>query len=312
MLDDFAPEVIHQHGQFFDLAFLSSWYARRHNVPHLTSVHARLEHDNPVIGSIFAAIDRTCIRLPIDLARSNVVIMDKRMLEYVRRRYKTPTSRLVFIPVGIDTTRFTNLSEHNTPNNIRKAYGLDERPILLSVGHITPFRNRVALVRAVAALQHRGLNFQCVIVGGEHDTRYRQEANRLGIADDLIVTGAVTKGEITQFLAEATMEMHDLQREGLGTASLEAMASGLPVISDIDPDNFPGLRLLGDEHLVLVRHGDEAQLADEAARLLTDPIRRQKIGSAGRAFVLENFSIERVAQQHLEAYESLLATTHRE
>jgi len=307
ILDDFGPDVIHQHGQFFDLAFLSAWYARKRCVPHLTSVHARLEHDNAIVGGVFAAVDRSVIRGAINWARSHVVVMDKRMEEYISRRYRTDQSRLVYIPVGIDVGRFDPSAAPDLPD-VRSIHRLDDRPVLLSLGHITPFRNRVAVVRTVAALKERGIDFQCVIVGGEHDSKFREEAERLGVLDDLILTGAVPKEQITAFLAIARIEMHDLQQEGFGTASLEALAAGVPVITDIDPDNFPTIPIESGHQMVLVPPGNGQRLIDEVAALMSDPDRRRELGASGREWVRRHFAIEQVARQHLKAYESVLQT----
>jgi len=42
LLSDFRPDVIHQHGQFFDLTWMSTFWARRHATPVVLSVHTRL------------------------------------------------------------------------------------------------------------------------------------------------------------------------------------------------------------------------------------------------------------------------------
>jgi glycosyltransferase involved in cell wall biosynthesis len=303
LLDDFAPDVVHQHGQFFDLAYLSCFYAWRRRVPHMTSVHARLEHPNPLYGAVFRVADGTIVRGSLSLARSNVVVMDKAMDVYIRGRYHVPERRLHGIPVGVDVDRFTAPGGVDT---IRARYGLDERPIILSVGHVTPYRNRVALVRSVPYLLQRTDDFQLVIVGGQHDTEFLDEARRLGVEDRLHLTGPVPKDDVAALLAVATVEVHDLQRQGLGTASLEAIAAGVPVVSDVEVDNFPNLKLVDGEHLLIVPPDNPAVLADTLADLLAEPSARERLGQSGRAFVRENFGIERIAEQHLEAYEAMV------
>src|SRR4051812_17120315 len=42
LLDDFRPDVIHQHGQFFDLTWQSGSWARGRGVPTLLTLHTRL------------------------------------------------------------------------------------------------------------------------------------------------------------------------------------------------------------------------------------------------------------------------------
>jgi glycosyltransferase involved in cell wall biosynthesis len=304
LLGAFRPDVIHQHGQFFDLAYLSCLYAWRRRVPHMTSVHARLEHPNPIYGGLFRVADATIVRGSLALARSNVVVMDKAMERYIRSRYRVPVNRLHGIPVGVDIDRFT------APvgvESVRERYGLDERPVILSVGHVTPYRNRVALVRAIPHLTGITDDFQVVIVGGIHDKEFLREAGRLGVRELLTLTGPVPKHDVAALLAVSTVEVHDLQRQGLGTASLEAIAAAVPVVSDVDADNFPDTRLLDGEHLLMVPPDDPASLAQTLARLLTDADLRAQLGATGSAFVREHFGIDRIAARHLTAYEVMTA-----
>jgi hypothetical protein len=51
----------------------------------------------------------------------------------------------------------------------------------------------------------------------------------------------VAKAEVPNYLVAATVEAHDLQGYGMGTATLESMAAGVPVIVAVRPDNFPGI-----------------------------------------------------------------------
>lgn len=304
LLDAFRPAVIHQHGQFFDLAYLSCLYAWRRRVPHMTSVHARLEHPNPLYGGLFRLADGTIVRGSLALARSDVVVMDKAMERYIRGRYRVPVERLHGIPVGVDIDRFT------APvgvESIRERYGLDERAVILSVGHVTPYRNRVALVRAVPHLAGLTQDFQVVIVGGIHDKEFLREADRLGVREHLTLTGPVPKQDVAALLAVATVEVHDLQRQGLGTASLEAIAAAVPVVSDVEADNFPDTKLLDGEHLLMVPPDDPTALAQTLGRLLTDADRRAQLGATGSAFVREHFGIDRIAARHLGAYEVMTA-----
>jgi len=302
LLDSFRPEVIHQHGQFFDLAYLSCLYAWRRRVPHMTSVHARLEHPNPLYGGVFRVADGTIVRGSLALARSNVVVMDKAMDRYIRSRYRIPDKRLHGIPVGVDIDRFT------APvgvESIRDRYGLDERPLILSVGHVTPYRNRVALVRAIPHLARITDDFQIAIVGGVHDEEFLGEAERLGVRGRLILTGPVPKQDVAALLAVSTVEVHDLQRQGLGTASLEAIAAAVPVVSDVEADNFPDIELVDGQHLLMVPPDDAVALAGTLARLLADAGLRSRLGATGSAFVRDQFGIERIATRHLAAYEAM-------
>ena len=57
LLGAFRPDVVHQHGQFFDLTWLTGWWAHRHGVPVLLSVHTRLENPVAAYRGVFRSLD---------------------------------------------------------------------------------------------------------------------------------------------------------------------------------------------------------------------------------------------------------------
>ena len=116
----------------------------------------------------------------------------------------------------------------------------------------------------------------------------------------MLAVGAVARADVPDYLAAADVEAHDLQGYGLGTASLESMAAGVPVVAAVRPDNFPGVRLVSGRDLVLVPVGDARALAAAVADLLDDPGRRARIGASGQRLVRERFSLDTVLGQHLE------------
>jgi glycosyltransferase involved in cell wall biosynthesis len=87
--------------------------------------------------------------------------------------------------------------------------------------------------------------------------------------------------------------------EGCPNVILEAMATGLPVVST-SVGGVP--ELVTDETGILVPPGDDAALADAIRQLLDDPARRQAMGQAGRRRAVEHFSLETM----IRARETLL------
>lgn len=301
-LDDFGPRIIHQHGQFFDLTFMSSTYAHRRRIPTVLSVHTRLEHTSPVHDRLLRLGDRTLVRWFVDRSRPDVVVMDRPMHDYIVDRYRIPEARLAPIPVGVEPTRFDRDGAA-----LRARLGLGDRPVVLSLGHVIPVRNRLALVEAMPALVARCPDVAVVVVGNVYDERFQERARDLGVADHLICTGGVPKDEVPDFLAIATVEAKDLQGYGLGTGSLEMMAAGVPVVASVRPDNFPGITLRSWEDLVLTPLDDPAALADDIARLIEDPDLAAHVAAGQRRLVDEHFTLEAVTRKHLALYERILA-----
>jgi glycosyltransferase involved in cell wall biosynthesis len=301
-LDEFQPDLIHQHGQFFDLTFISAAYARRRSIPTVLSVHTRLEHTTRVHNAILALADVTLVRATIALSRPHVVVMDRHMYRYVTRRYGIPEWRLAPIPVGVDPAR-----RGTGGAAVRRSLGLGDRPIVLSLGHVIPVRDRLALIEAMPALVERQPDVAVVVVGIVYDDRFIRRAEQLGVVDHLVVTGGITKDEVPDYLDAANVETHDLQGFGLGTASLETMAAGVPVVASVPEDNFLGFRLQSGRDLVLVPRDDPIALAESISNLLDDPELALRVANGQRDLIEARFTLDAVTDRHVELYEEMLA-----
>jgi 1,2-diacylglycerol 3-alpha-glucosyltransferase len=301
-LDAFGPDLIHQHGQFFDLTWITAVWARRRNVPAALTVHTALTHTTPAFAATLWLGDELLVRPFIGIGRPTLGVVDQFMLAYVRRRYHLPASRVQVLPLAVDVDRFGAADGQA----VRDRLGIGDRPMVLSIGHVIPLRDRLALVEALPRLTISHPDVAVVVVGTVHDDRFLQRAAQLGVIDHLILTGAIPYDQVPGYVAAADIESHDLQGYGLGTASLEVMASGVPVIAVVRPDNFPGLELVNWENIVIVPPDDPEALADAMARLLRDRDLAQHVGVGQREFIMENFSLPSVIEHHEKFYGSLL------
>ncbi len=301
LLDGFRPDVIHQHGQFFDLTWATAAYARRHHIPVLLSVHTRLENPKARYHSVFRWIDAFIVAPILRRYRPRVVVMDVQMDKYIRSRYRRGFSELEYIPVGVDLPR---VSEGDA-SSVRKTHGFGDAPLIVSLGHVIPLRDRVALVEAMPKVLSEYPDARLVVVGRVYYDLFLRRARELGVESAVTLVGAVAKAEVPGYLAAATVEVHDLQGYGMGTATLESMAAGVPVIVAVSPDNFPGIDLESGKNCVLVPVGDVEAIADALIRLLGDAAARSQIGQNGRQLVHEHFDLDVVLERHLRVLEAM-------
>jgi glycosyltransferase involved in cell wall biosynthesis len=87
-------------------------------------------------------------------------------------------------------------------------------------------------------------------------------------------------------------------------ALLEAMAAGKPIVATA-VSGTTQVMVHGETGLV-VPPGDSQALADGIVQLLSDPARAQEMGVSARQHVIEHFSAQRQAQDHLTLYRQLL------
>ncbi len=303
LLGDFRPDVVHQHGQFFDLTWATGLWARQHGVPTLLSVHTRLENPKAHYHGVFRSLDRLLVAPILRRYRPRVVVMDVQMDEYIKARYAGAYSGLEYIPVGVDPGRMVG----GDGEAVRTRLGVGSAPLVVSLGHVIPLRDRVTLVEAMPKVLAEFPDARLVVVGHVYYDVFQQRARELGVEAVVLSVGAVPKDEVPDYLAAAAVEAHDLQGYGMGTATLESMAAGVPVVVAVRPDNFPGIELTSGVQCLLVPLDSPESVADAVIRMLRDPDAAGRVGAAGRDLVREHFAMDVVLRQHLEVLSDLVA-----
>ncbi|MEZ3160035.1 glycosyltransferase family 4 protein [Microbacterium sp. BWT-B31] len=305
VLDEFAPDVIHQHGQFFDLTWLSGWWARKRRVPTLLSIHTRLETPLSRFNDfVYAMADLMVVVPTMRIHRPKLVVMDILMDRYIDRRYRRAITGKVAIPVGVAP----DVMRGGDPADVIAEHGLEGRRVVVSIGHVIPQRSRIALVRALPLVLERFPDLAVIVIGGVYHDEFLHIAKDLGVEHALITTGAIPQARIPDYLAAADVEVHELEGLGFGTASLEALAVGVPVIAAIEEDNFLDFRIADGRELFITPpisstdpRADPSALAGVLMRVLEDPAAaREQVSANAQRLIEEHFTIERVAQRHLE------------
>jgi len=137
-------------------------------------------------------------------------------------------NKVVVISSGI------NLKEYNPygdTNKIKAKYNLTDKPILLFVGRLDPEKHIDEIVQAVA-IAVKMIDFNFVIVGkGVKKLALEQLAEKLNIKEKVIFTGFVPDEELPYFYKLSHCFAIASTAELLSLATLQAMASGLPIIA---------------------------------------------------------------------------------
>lgn len=302
VLDEFKPDVLHQHGQFFDLTWATGLWARSRKVPALLSVHTRLQSPRALYQGVFTMLDATMVAPVLRRYKPTFVVMDIQMDEYIKRKYRGAVGGTVPIPVGVEP----DWVRDGDGDEIRERHHLGEDPVILSTGHVIPLRDRLALVEALPLVLREVPEAKLVVVGGVYFDAFLKRARELGVEKAVVTTGAVPKAEIPNYLAAAQVECHELQGYGFGTASLESMAAGVPVVAAVREDNFLDIKLKDRGNVHLVPLGDSRALADRLIETIKDPAESHDIAAAGRALVDEYFTMDAVLHRHLEVLDNLV------
>ncbi|WIX83839.1 glycosyltransferase family 4 protein [Amycolatopsis carbonis] len=302
LLDEFKPDAVHLHGQFFDLSWLAGFYARRHKLPVLLTIHTLLISDNKLYSRVFRMLDAVLVKPVLKYIRPRYVILDKLGVDYCVERYGTSDANSEYFPIAVDTGNFAK----PVTKDVRAELELGDGPVIVSLGHVIPLRNRLPLIEALPAILERHPGVRVVIVGRVYHDAFLKRAEELGVAEALVVTGAVPKEDVPAYFAAADIVTHDLNG-GCGTASLEAMLSGTATIASVTEDNYPGIELRNGENILLVRPDDAQAVQETVLSLLDDPELRSRLAQRESAMVQANFGLDVVAEEHLRVFSKLVA-----
>lgn len=306
LLDEFRPDAVHQHGQFFDLTWQTGLWAKRRGVPSLLTLHTRLQSPMKPVHGVFRVLDGLVVRPIMAYNRpTKVVAIDTVFYEYIKQRYKLPDSRIEKLAVGVELNRFHDLDPVAERAKAKERFDLGDGPLIASLGHVIPVRDRVNLVEALPAVLAKHPDTKVLVIGGVYYSRFLERAKELGVDHAIVAAGALPKADIPGLLAAADMEVHDLQGFGIGIASLEAMAAGIPTVMAERPDYFANATLTDGEHSLLVRPGDHAALAASINRLIDDRSLAAKIGAAGRDWVFANFDMPKICEENLNVLKEI-------
>jgi len=308
---DLTYNLVHSHYWLSGLAGLS--LQQEWNVPLLHMFHTLGEMKTRLAGTledpqrsqaeraILAGADRIVAATPAE----------RMQLQWL---YQADLRKVTVIPPGVDLELF-----HPHPAaEARALAGLPpDAKMILFVGRIERLKGLETLLRAAALLQKRGFlapSCPCVmVVGGDPDNPQDEMRHLQKLRDSLAVANVVTflgkrpQTELPMLYSAAQAVVMPSQYESFGMVALEAMACGTPVVAS----GVGGL-------LYLVRDGktgyhipdsDPPALAEKLERLLSDERLRSELGRRA-ANVARSYSWERITDQMLTLYESVLAGCH--
>lgn len=216
---------------------------------------------------------------------------------YTRGRFASafgPRARLEYLPSGVDTARFR--PDPAARAQLRDRYRLGERPTVVCVSRLVPRKGQDMLLKALPQIRRRVTGAALVIVGsGPHEEALHQLADESGVRADVVFTGAVPTAELPAHYAMADVfampcrtRGAGLDVEGLGIVFLEASASGVPVVAG-NSGGAPETVIDGETGRV-VDGRDVDELAEVISDLLEDPATAQRMGEAGRQWVIRDWN----------------------
>ncbi len=185
--------------------------------------------------------------------------------------------------------------------NLRRAAGAAAGELLVgTAGALVGHKDHATLLRAAALVLRSRPGTRFVIAGeGPERASLERLAAELGLEGRLALPGHVP--DAARHLAELDLFVMSSSGEGLGSASLEAMAAGVAVVLT----TAGGLVDVAGEGIPAVPPADPGALAAAMLELLADRDARDRVARVGLERV-RGFSARAMADRTLEAYAAAL------
>ncbi len=178
------------------------------------------------------------------------------------------------------------------------------RPYLLFVGNPKPHKNLDTVVQAYARARRLApFDAPLVCVGSRQGSEFkiRQRAEHLGLGDQVRLLGHVAQEALPAIYQGATLFLYPTLYEGFGLPVIEAMASGVAVITS----NTSALKEIAQSYAHLVDPLDIPAMAKAIAQCMADPEHLAALARLGLRRA-DDFHWERTARQTLGIYRSVL------
>jgi glycosyltransferase involved in cell wall biosynthesis len=207
--------------------------------------------------------------------------------------------RIVTVYEGIDLHRV----QAEPAANIHAEFWLPKQaPVVGAVAALTQEKGHKYLIEAAALVVREVPDARFVILGeGELRPALERQVKELHLDKHVVLPGF--RADILSFIKSFDLFVMSSLFEGLGTSLLDAMALSKATVAS-DTGGIPEV-VSHEETGLLVPPRDASELASAIAKLLRDPERRERMGSAGLERVKRLFSADQMVERTLGVYRNL-------
>ncbi len=224
----------------------------------------------------------------------------------LRKYYNIPENRIRVIHNGVDTRKFQPATDKR---KIKQELGLNPDDLaILSVGRLYARKGLFTLIESMPQVVKRFKNAKFVISGKGQSDEMRKliaHAERLGVKENIIFTGYYPDKKLPKLYQAADVFAFSTFYEHHPFAVLEALATGLPVVTTW-VGGIPETIKSGKNGF-LVEPFNKQQLSDRIIYLLEHPAEAAEMGSLARKTIVDEYDWSIVVKQVLKVYDEALA-----
>lgn len=289
-INEIKPNIIHAQNITNSIpAYIAS---KRYHIPYIICLHGALELMGPFLP---ACLKRFWPKLPHIKAASQIIALTNEM---AGRLEKELGRESVVIPNGVDTTHFyPSLTPEVSPHN----------PVIICLSRID---DKKGLEYAIKSMDDVLKHYPDAILNIVGDGNFRNELEKIvwkhKLTKNVRFMGVVPNTDVPDLLRSADIFLLPSLSEGFALTALEAMASGLPIIST--PVGIIPEMVSKWNNGIIIPFKSSTAISNAIISLLDHPNIRLEYGKQSVKATREKYSWTTVAKKYEEIYQKIVSS----
>ncbi|MBN2406630.1 MAG: glycosyltransferase family 4 protein [Elusimicrobia bacterium] len=234
---------------------------------------------------------------------SSIIALSRREVDFLSGNYGVSREKITSIPHGVDMGEFDPDKRPEAKEKVRRRLGVpDESVLAIFSAHEFRRKGLGQIIEAFSILGDK--NLYLMAVGKDDPVPYGRLIRDYGLEGRIIFTGGVS--DISDYYAASDIFILPTKYEPFGLVILEAMASGLPVVTS---EKAGAAELIedGKTGLLLKNEQDPYEIAEKLKILKRDRSLRHSMG-AGARDTAGIYSWDSIARRTFDIYRKVLET----
>jgi len=282
LLDRIKPDLL----RAYDISLrgaLACYFARKLSIPSVISIHNNFDEQRRFDKRPILQLRRLFERY--SLSNCDMLICVSEFLKRYVQRYRKDEIQVIYNRVDLDNF---------APKKPKEIKNRSVR--LLNVARMVSQKNQECLIRAL-----KGLDAELTLIGnGPKQAELKRIAENIGVIDKLKFVFAVPHNRIQDYYRAADIFVHSSHYEGFCIPIIEAMATGLPVVTS-------DLEVISEltNGCALLCPNNPGDFAAAIKQLIADPQLANKLGekARNRATIFSSVNLE---NKEKKCYQELL------
>lgn len=291
---DFQPDVIHSHLYLSELLSRSKifdgikYFSHGHdNMAQLSALSLKTFFNKTLLANYW---ERHWLLKQYKQCKNQFVAISNDVKSYFSINLPAFKNRITYLPNAIDISRFEN----------QRVYKQKSKSFhIVSIANLVPKKNHVFLIEVMNILVSEGFDVTMEVLGfGPLMDILIEKTKDAGLENRLFFRGSV--GDVPQRLWDADLYVHPAWYEPFGLVILEAMATGLPVVS-LDGYGNRELIIENENGFMLPNNASAAAFAEKIIFMINNPEERIRMGKYSSQFV-KKYDLNHYSQTLIDLY----------